>query len=106
MFLISQKREANIIKPFSFSPSRRWEGSDGRWSTFILRIGTPAQTFRVLVSTASQETWIPLSDGCLPSDPENCGDLRGAQIFQNAASNGFKVNQVCNFYENTRYSAV
>ncbi len=36
----------------------RREGVDGTWSTFEIRVGTPAQVFRVLPATSWQETWI------------------------------------------------
>lgn len=79
---------------FIFSPSKLFEGNDGSWSTFIVRVGTPAQTFRVLISTAGQETWIPLVDGCAAFDPLNCGAMRGVQDFQNGPSGGFRTNLV------------
>lgn len=41
------------------------EGNDGSRSTFNLRIGTPQQDARVLVSTTSPEALVVLSDlGC------------------------------------------
>ncbi|KAG4434662.1 hypothetical protein IFR05_009867 [Cadophora sp. M221] len=90
---VLQKRKPESIPiPFDFSPSGIFEGNDGSWSTFIIRVGTPAQTFRVLISTTGQETWIPLVDGCADFDPSNCGSLRGVQDFQNAPSRGFRTN--------------
>jgi hypothetical protein len=80
-----------IPAPFVFQPSQVWDGDDGSWSTFIIRVGTPAQTFRVLPSTAGQETWIPVPEGCLASDPENCGDRRGVYPFQGKEL-GFQYN--------------
>ncbi|KAH7336039.1 aspartic peptidase domain-containing protein [Rhexocercosporidium sp. MPI-PUGE-AT-0058] len=89
--LLRRKPEV-IPTPFNFSPSGIFEGNDGSWSTFIIRVGTPAQTFRVLISTSGQETWVPLVDGCADFDPLNCGALRGVQDFQNAPSGGFRTN--------------
>ncbi|EPE24792.1 Acid protease [Glarea lozoyensis ATCC 20868] len=86
------QRRSNV-KPFNFSPSKFWEGNDGLWSTFLLRVGTPAQTFRVLISTMNQEIWVPLVGSCELSEPKNCADLRGIQPFQNAASPGFQTNK-------------
>jgi hypothetical protein len=43
--------------PFPFAPSQYWDGNDGLWSTFSIRIGTPSQEFRILPSTTAQETW-------------------------------------------------
>jgi hypothetical protein len=87
-----KERRSSIRDPFSFAKSELFEGNDGKWSTFVIRVGTPHQDFRVLISTAWQETLIPVSDGCLTTDPSNCGDLRGVQVFQNQPSGGFQVN--------------
>jgi hypothetical protein len=89
-----QRRKATIPAPFSFAPSQTWDGNDGSWSTFVIGVGTPEQTFKVLISTAGQETWVPVPDGCLATDPSNCGNLRGAETFQNQPSDGFQVNAV------------
>ncbi|KAH6710736.1 aspartic peptidase domain-containing protein [Leptodontidium sp. MPI-SDFR-AT-0119] len=90
--LLQKRKPEYIPTPFNFSPSGVFEGNDGSWSTFIIRVGTPAQTFRILISTTGQETWIPLVDGCAAFDPLNCGALRGVQDFQNAPSGGFRTN--------------
>ncbi|OCK83868.1 acid protease [Lepidopterella palustris CBS 459.81] len=82
-----------IPAPFVFSPSQAWDGNDGSWSTFIIRVGTPEQDFRVLISTAGQETWVPVPEGCIASDPSNCGSLRGVYPFNGAQSSGFQYNQ-------------
>lgn len=81
--------------PFSFTPTGQWEGNDGNWSTFGIRVGTPAQSFRVQISTASGETWVPSIDSpgaCTPSDPANCTTLRGILNNQTA---GFSTSDVC-----------
>lgn len=72
---------ATIPPPFSYAPSQLFDGIDGSWSTFIVRVGTPSQSFRVLPSTAGQEVWVPLNDSCKPTDPANCGYLRGGYPF-------------------------
>ncbi|RDW82839.1 hypothetical protein BP6252_03951 [Coleophoma cylindrospora] len=87
-----QPRSSATPAPFSFAPSQAWEGNDGLWSTFVIRIGTPEQVFHVLISTIGQETWVPVPEGCLDTDPSNCGALRGVMPFQNQASNGFQIN--------------
>lgn len=79
-------------KPFIFSPSQFWDGNDGRWSTFILRAGTPEQNFRILPSTSGHETFIPVPEGCTASDPDDCGRSRGAMEFDGKQSNGFLAN--------------
>jgi cbb3-type cytochrome oxidase subunit 3 len=92
--ILSQRTTA-IPVPYSFPPSQRWEGNDGNWSTFSIRVGTPDQDFRVLISTAGQEIWIPNVDGCTSNDVSNCGDLRGVDSFAGKNSSGFMSNDVC-----------
>ncbi|PSN69814.1 acid protease [Corynespora cassiicola Philippines] len=79
-------------RPFHFSPSQAWDGNDGSWSTFIIRIGTPSQSFRILPSTSGQETFVPVTEGCTLEDPQNCGELRGVYPFRGLTT-GFRSNQ-------------
>lgn len=63
---------------------------------FIVRLGTPEQYFSVLPSTANQQTWVPIPEGCASSLVGNfsdCGDSRGAWPFENRDSDGFQSNQ-------------
>ncbi|KAF2799538.1 acid protease, partial [Melanomma pulvis-pyrius CBS 109.77] len=78
--------------PISFSPSQEWDGNDGHWSSFIMRVGKPEQNFRVFPASAMGETLVPIIDGCGPKDPPNCGDLRGVYPFQDKVSGGLQVN--------------
>ncbi|TVY22268.1 hypothetical protein LHYA1_G009079 [Lachnellula hyalina] len=41
--------------PLVVPPSQSWDGNDGPWSSFFLRVGTPPQSVRVMVSTASNQ---------------------------------------------------
>ncbi|KAI5205963.1 acid protease [Aureobasidium subglaciale] len=81
-----------LPSPFSFAPSQYWDGNDGLWSSFMVRIGTPPQDFRVFPSTFGQETLIPVPEGCTEDDPANCGSLRGVMPFQGDISTGFLSN--------------
>ncbi|KAG9229074.1 aspartic peptidase domain-containing protein [Amylocarpus encephaloides] len=97
-------RSGKDSQPFGFAPSLLFEGSDGQWSTFVVRVGTPAQTFRVMISNESHETWVPATEACTSSENPKCSDLRGIQPFQNEPSTGFKTNQsstweAVSFYE-------
>ncbi|KAI0009995.1 acid protease [Xylariaceae sp. FL0662B] len=70
------------------SPSEYFEGNDGPWSSFFLRVGTPEQDVRALVSTASPESMVVLSDyGCSTSVfetvPANCAVSRGNLFIPN-----------------------
>lgn len=87
-------REAQntTAEPFVFAPSQGFTGNDGRWSTFILRIGTPEQNFAVLPSTTGHETLIPMPEGCTAGDPANCAELRGAYPFNGKSGTGLQVN--------------
>ncbi len=64
----------------------------------MIRVGTPAQVFAVFISTAGQETWVPVPEGCTPEDPSDCGTERGVYPFNGEPSTGFQVNAVsCDF---------
>lgn len=78
--------------PISFDPSQAFDGIDGKWSTFTIRVGTPEQSFRVLPSGATGETIIPVPEGCTASDAPDCAALRGAYPFKGYASHGFSIN--------------
>jgi hypothetical protein len=93
--LFARRNAATLLNPFSVKPSGRFEGNDGSWSTFLLSIGNPAQSFRALVSTSSFSTWLPTPDGCTyPQDPQyvpgDCSELRGVGLSQGFQSNGYE----------------
>ncbi|CAG8980566.1 hypothetical protein HYALB_00002564 [Hymenoscyphus albidus] len=98
-----QTRANKTPAPFSFAPSQIFEGNDGKWSTFALRVGTPEQIFHVLISTAGQETWVPVPEGCLSTDPSDCGAQRGVLPFRNQPSSGFQINASSTWTPINRY---
>lgn len=62
----------------------------------MIRVGTPAQWFSVLPSTANQQTWVPLPEGCASNVVGNlsdCGDSRGVWPFESEDSDGFQTNK-------------
>lgn len=75
-YLESRSTITNTSRAFSFTPSGNWDGNDGAWSTFIIRVGSPYQYFRVLPSTNGLETRLPQSDQC-SNGPAWCGNARG-----------------------------
>ncbi|KAH9217588.1 aspartic peptidase domain-containing protein [Leptodontidium sp. 2 PMI_412] len=77
---------ATLPAPISVLPSQEWEGNDGPWSTFTLQIGTPPQNVKVLVSTASTQTWAVATEGCGAGDVTDCPKLRGGQYNYTASS--------------------
>lgn len=83
-FLQSRAIPTNYTQAFSFPPSGNWDGNDGAWSTFVIRVGTPAQLFRVLPSTSGTETWVPIPDNC-KAGISWCGNARGVEPFNGAA---------------------
>ena len=79
--------------PYVVPPSQQFDGNDGFWSTFYVSVGNPAQDFRVLPSTKGGVTYLIAPEGCsLPSDPADCPNLRGAEIFQSSQNIGFQTN--------------
>lgn len=54
----------------------------------MIRVGTPAQFFRVLPSTTGQETWLPIPDHC-ERGQSWCGNVRGVEPFNGASSSPF-----------------
>ena len=83
---LGKRAASQVPAPISVLPSQKFEGVDGSWSLFPLRIGTPPQTVNVLVSTASSQTLVVDPQGCVPSDPANCSTLRGGFFDPNVSS--------------------
>lgn len=79
--------------PFVMEPSQHWDGNDGSWSSFYIRVGEPEQRFRIFPATNGHETWVPVPEGCIFSDPPDCGSLRGVEMFESKKSSGFQTNQ-------------
>lgn len=76
----------NYSQAFVVPPSGVWDGNDGAWSTFVIRVGNPAQYFRVLPATSSDETWVPAPNDC-DRGMAWCGNGRGVEPF-NAGTSG------------------
>lgn len=66
------------------------DGDNGQWSSFALRVGTPAQDVRVLVSTNSPATLVVEPVGCttrvVNPVPNNCANARGGLFNPNSSS--------------------
>jgi len=82
----------STIPPILVPASQSWDGNDGKWSSFVLRVGTPAQYFRVFPSPATREIIIPSANGCTADESADCGALRGVFPFRAKASSGFFAN--------------
>ena len=62
------------------------DGIDGSWSSFVLRVGTPSQTVRVLASWSSYQTWVIHPQGCVGITTPNCNGSRGGIFNSNAST--------------------
>ena len=86
--LLEPRAEAvttNYSQAFSLQPSRVWDGNDGAWSTFVIRVGNPPQYFRIVPSTLGTETWVPIPDKC-EEGTSWCGNARGVEPFNSGTS--------------------
>jgi len=78
-----------VPAPISFTPDENWDGIDGAWSSFTLRVGTPEQFVRTFVSFTSYQTWVVLPEGCqAAANEDDCAQTRG-WIFNESASSTF-----------------
>lgn len=82
LFVAKSFAEDILTKPLVIPASQYFEGNDGPWSTFDLRVGTPEQFVRVLASTASPHALVPFSDAAcspeaFPAPPPDCAVSRG-----------------------------
>ena len=86
---------SNTPAPFLVSPSWTFDGDDGLWSTFTIGVGNPLQSFRVLPSTTSSETWIPVPQACqgILINVTDCNTLRGVNDNNGTVSPGFQTNE-------------
>ncbi|KAK4495244.1 hypothetical protein PRZ48_013573 [Zasmidium cellare] len=74
----------------SLSPSQRWLGNDGNWSSFAINVGTPPKTLFVLPSTSGRSTLVVHPLGCGDeADPSSCNTTRG-EVFDPSLSSTFK----------------
>lgn len=93
----------NESLPYIFEPSHQWLGSDGPWSTFLVNVGTPPQTFHILPATNVQETWVPLPGAC-PQSSFDCPKSRGVPDL--STSTGFDTNASTSWMEDGIYNLV
>ncbi|KAF2428360.1 acid protease [Tothia fuscella] len=91
--LSKRQNAAATPKPYVVPTSKAFDGNDGKWSTFVINVGNPGQNFRVLISTSGSTTWVPLPEGCTTSDPSDCPDQRGVELFAGAQSRGYDSKQ-------------
>lgn len=83
----------------SLSPSQRWLGNDGNWSSFAINVGTPPKTLFVLPSTSGRSTWVVLPQGCGAQDPGNCNTSRGEVFDPNLSSTWSRIGASDEYFE-------
>ncbi|EME83154.1 uncharacterized protein MYCFIDRAFT_215206 [Pseudocercospora fijiensis CIRAD86] len=83
----SASTSTSIPAPISINPDQNWDGIDGPWNSFTLRVGTPEQTVRTLLSFASYQTWVVLPEGCQAAASQAaCAESRGSLFYKNESS--------------------
>ncbi|KAL6704358.1 hypothetical protein ACN47E_008314 [Coniothyrium glycines] len=85
--------------PLSFSPSQYFDGNDGRWSSFVVRAGTPEQSFRIFPSTVTSEVFLPMAGACKDGAPDNCSFNRGAEYYNGRPNGGFQSTTSSTWHE-------
>ncbi|KAL8782810.1 MAG: hypothetical protein Q9213_005089 [Squamulea squamosa] len=81
-----ESRDKTSLEPIVVPASQNFEGNDGPWSSFTLRIGSPAQVVTVFISTAAHQTLAVTPLGCIASDPINCAQTRGGLFNPNKST--------------------
>ena len=89
---LGKRAASSVAAPLVISPSQKFEGNDGPWSTFPFQLGTPPQTVNLLISTTTSQTWAVVPQGCIKTDPANCTTTRGG-VFQANQSSTWKQDQ-------------
>ncbi|KAH6876057.1 aspartic peptidase domain-containing protein [Alternaria rosae] len=96
MFFKKRAEPIQLPTPYILSPSGKYEGNDGSWSTFFINVGddgknnSNGQNFRVLISTSSPATLVPQqTDWCSDPNPEECAANRGILPYEGRPSLGF-----------------
>ena len=57
-------RSSTVPAPISITPDGKWDGVDGSWSSFTLKLGTPPQEVQTFISWSVYQTWAILPQGC------------------------------------------
>ncbi|WPH01471.1 Hypothetical protein R9X50_00431700 [Acrodontium crateriforme] len=112
LFPTRDATSTTLPAPLSIHPDENWDGVDGQWSSFTLRVGTPQQFVRVFMSFNGYQTWVVLPQGCTGAADQNaCEALRGG-IFNTSASSTWdtiglydlSVDRNLGFVSNAYYS--
>jgi hypothetical protein len=85
------RRAPRVIPvPISFGASSYWDGIDGRWNSFSVRVGTPQTVCRLFASTTAPQTLVvdqlPCAGQIDAGRKEACEDQRGGAFNYNESS--------------------
>jgi len=81
-----QQRSSSSPAPLSIAPAGNWEGIDGTWNTYAVRVGTPETVVRLFISTAGYQTWVIEPNGCSSLSQQDCDSDRGNDFAYNQSS--------------------
>lgn len=91
-------REKSTSASIEVSASQKFDDSDEPWSSFVIRIETFFQIMKILISTASYQTWTVLFQECISKDSLNCEIFRGgffhSDQFHTWLQNSLSVNDI------------
>ncbi|KAL2219412.1 aspartic peptidase domain-containing protein [Thermoascus aurantiacus ATCC 26904] len=93
-------REAAQIEPIVVPPSGYWDGDEGRWSSFSVALGTPAQNIRMLISTSNSASWAVLPPRDSVCQREKCNDEEGT-VFEPRNSSSWRQSGSDTYENNT-----
>ena len=98
--------DKHSIHPYPLTPSGKFEGNDGKWSTFSINIGDDGsgqgQNFNVLISTSSPLSLVPKNSAWCNN--QNCAEHRGVGIFNAKQPLGFEPSASKAWKEQGLYS--
>ncbi|UPX20199.1 uncharacterized protein EKO05_0010439 [Ascochyta rabiei] len=61
---------SSVPTPITVAPDQGWDGIDGAWNTFSIRLGSQQSISHVSVSTASQQIWVVNLAACEFTSPD------------------------------------
>lgn len=110
MYLTPRAEDANdtaILPQFQIvPPSGKFDGNDGKWSTFNINVGDRdgsgrGQNFRVVVSTSSSVLQVPMQASWCSDD--ECAQDRGIEVYQSRQSKGLITDASTGWTQNGLY---
>ena len=87
-----------VPAPISILPDGDWDGIDGNWSSFNIKIGTPAQDVKTFISWSVYQTWAVVELGCSTATSVTaCAKTRGG-LYDESASSTFDKRGTYDLY--------